>query len=557
MSPPNKNLLTRFRLRYTNWQNRHRIGRLARQVAQNARPKSGARPVVIFNVSTRLTGLSLNAAFSQITAWALRLSGVPVIHFACQSGLSPCMLGTNRQDYTTPPPCGPCIVQSRRLYQGAEVRWWKFEPNPGLLEALQGLKVEELSRFEFPFPIPGETPDSEHLAHLSPTALPLGSLILPSIRWALRRHTLPEDEPTRYLLRQYILSAFRVAQEFSALLKETNPAAAVIFNGTMYPEATARWIAREMGVQVITHEVGFQRYSAFFTRGEATAYPMQIPDNFELTPAQNALLDTNLEQRFQGKFTMAGIQFWPEMRGLDEAFLLRSEQFRQVVPIFTNVVYDTSQAHANVVFPHMFDWLDTILQTIQNHPETLFVIRAHPDEMRPGTAKLSRESVHDWTVRNRVGDLPNVVFIDSQEYVSSYELIHRSKFVVVYNSSIGLEATLLGKPVLCGGRARYTQYPIVFFPDTPEGYRQTLEEFLDAESIPLPVEFQRNARRFLYYQLFRVSLPLKDYIQAGPRPGFVQLRRFSWQQLYPEHSPTLQIILDGILNDGPFLLGET
>jgi hypothetical protein len=140
-----------------------------------------------------------------------------------------------------------------------------------------------------------------------------------------------------------------------------------------------------------------------------------------------------------------------------------------------------------------------------------------------------------------------VIFIDSQEYISSYELIQRAKFVIVYNSSIGLEATLMGTPVLCGGKARYTQYPIVFFPDSPKSFALQMEDFLKTERIPLPEEFQRNARRFLYYQLYRVSLPFDAYIQAGPRQGFVQLRSFSWRQLLAERSTTMKILLKDIL----------
>ncbi len=33
-------------------------------------------------------------------------------------------------------------------------------------------------------------------------------------------------------------------------------------------------------------------------------------------------------------------------------------------------------------FSHMFAWLETVLQSVHAHPETLFVIRAHPDELR-------------------------------------------------------------------------------------------------------------------------------------------------------------------------------
>ena len=149
-----------------------------------------------------------------------------------------------------------------------------------------------------------------------------------------------------------------------------------------------------------------------------------------------------------------------------------------------------------------------------------------------------------------------MIFIDSQEYISSYELIQRSKFVLVYNSSIGLEAALLGAPVLCGGKARYTQYPMVFLPESAAAYRQQAEEFLAAERLELPAEFGRNARRFLYYQLYRASLPLDDFIEAAARQGFVQLRPFAWQQLQPENNRTMQIIHDGILHSKPFLLPD-
>jgi hypothetical protein len=194
----------------------------------------------------------------------------------------------------------------------------------------------------------------------------------------------------------------------------------------------------------------------------------------------------------------------------------------------------------------MFDWLDALQAVIRRQPETLFVIRAHPDEMRPGTAKQSRESVREWVAKTRIDRLPNVVFIDSQEYLSSYELIQRSKFILIYNSSIGLEATLLDTPVLCAGKARYTQYPIVFFPQDLAEYHATLDKFLNEQEIQIPAEYKENARRFLYCQLFRSSLSFEDYLKDGYRKGYVQLKPFTWQDLLPENSQTIQILLEGI-----------
>ena len=99
---------------------------------------------------------------------------------------------------------------------------------------------------------------------------------------------------------------------------------------------------------------------------------------------------------------------------------------------------------------------------------------------------------------------------------------------MVYNSTIGLEASIMGVPVLCAGRARFTQLPTVFFPATPEEFRQHAEDFLAAAEISIPPEFKRNARRFLYYQLYRSSLPFTDFLQEdGIWPGFRQAEKNS------------------------------
>ncbi len=514
--------------------NRYRLWQLARQVAATV-PTPGAKTVAMFNASTRIQNISLNAAFQLLAGWGLRLAGLRVVHFVCEAGMSRCMLGADIDNPLKEPPCKACIAQSKRLYVGGEVHGFGYRQQADLAAALRSLTLEDLLTFEY-------------------GGLPLGEIVLPGLRWRLRLHTLADDESTRFLYRQYILSAWNVAREFTAFLDEVQPDVVVIFNGMMFPEAVAARLARQRGIRTITQEVAFQPMSAFFTAGEATAYPIDIPADFELDEAEAARLDALLTQRFQGEFTMAGITFWPEMHDLDAKFLEKATRFKQIVPVFTNVIFDTSQPHANVLYDSMFEWLDDVRSLIDTHPETLFVLRAHPDEMRPGTQKQARESVRGWVQRNRLTERPNVVFIDSQEYVSSYALIERAKFMMVYNSSIGLEGTLLDRPVLCAGQARYTRYPTVFFPPSAAAYRQQAEEFLAAESIPIPPEFKRQARRFLYYQLFKTGLPFADFLTTHPRPGYVSLKNFGLAALRPENNPAIRAIVDGVANDGDFLL---
>jgi hypothetical protein len=553
--------------------NNLKIASLAQEVARKEPQPSGA-PVVFFKASTGIDDLSWNSGFHLLASWAFRLQGVPVVYFACNSGMSHCALGTNRDHVQKEPPCKSCTYQSRTLYTGANSYWFTFERDKELEKALENLGVEELSKFQWKLnnndvvarsreAVTKQSLTREEiaspfgLATLAPSAsagvtIPLGTMCLPGLRWVLRIHHLNDDESTRYLFREYILSAWNVAQKFSRLLDETNPRVVVVFNGQFFPEATARYVAQVRGLRVITHEVGLQPASAYFTEGEATAYPIHIPESFEMNAEQNAKLDAYLAKRFQGDFTMAGIKFWADMKGLDESFIKKAAGFKQIVPIFTNVIFDTSQPHANTVFEDMFDWLDLVLEEIRSHPETLFVIRAHPDETR--VRKASRETVAGWVEARRVTDLPNVVFVSPKETLSSYELILKSKFVMVYNSTIGLEASIMGVAVLCAGKARFTQYPTVFFPQTIEDVRGKMKEFLATDSIEVPLEFKRNARRFLYYQLFRTSLPFGGFLEPSVRTTQTRLKSFELEKLV--RSEAIKAIAEGVLGGGDFLLEE-
>ncbi len=523
--------------------NNLKIASVARNVARQEPHPNGA-PVIFFKASTGIDDLSWNSGFHLLASWAFRLQGVPVVYFACNSGMSHCVLGTNRDNVQKEMPCKSCVYQSKTLYknvpkfegpkvQRSGIEWFNYQRDAQLAKTIENLSISELMTFEW-------------------QNTPLGALCLPGLRWVLRIHHLSDGESTRFLLREYILSAWNVAQKFSKLLDETHPRAVIVFNGQFFPEATACYIAQKRGIRVITHEVGLQPATAYFTEGEATAYPITIPESFEMSDEQNAKLDAYLAKRFQGDFTMAGIKFWADMKGLDESFLKKAAGFKQIVPIFTNVIFDTSQPHANTVFEDMFDWLDLVLEEIRLHPETLFVIRAHPDELR--VRKSSRETVEGWVSSHGVDKETNVIFVSPKETLSSYELILKSKFVMVYNSTIGLEASIMGAPVLCAGRARFTQYPTVFFPRTIEELRSRLKEFLEAVSIDAPPEFKRYARRFLYYQLFRTSLSFGDFLKPSIRATQTKLKTFELDKLV--NSDPAKVIVDGTLKGGNFLLNE-
>jgi FMN phosphatase YigB (HAD superfamily) len=110
----------------------------------------------------------------------------------------------------------------------------------------------------------------------------------------------------------------------------------------------------------------------------------------------------------------------------------------------------------------------------------------------------------------------------------------------------------MGAPVLCAGRARYTQLPTTFFPGSQQAYREKLAELLVSEHIDVPQEFTRNAKMFLHYELYRASLDLSEFLRPYPdQAGMTLLTDFDPADL--ERSLAIRVIRDGILFTKPFV----
>lgn len=494
------------------------------------RSTGSAGSVLHFHPTSHMMELTVNAAAGILTAWSLRLAGTRVRHLVCHAGMSKCVLGTNRADPLEPPPCDGCIAHSAQIYPG--VTHQSF-PAP----ALRG-PISDFARMS-----------ADKLMQYRHRNVPVGELCATSARWVLGRQNLDSSFDVQPVLARFMESAVAVADSLEAEIVAERPRCIVLFNGGFFPEGTARAVALEHGIPVVTYESGFRPLSVFWSHGLATEYAIDIPESFQMGPVENAELDAYLGQRFQGNFTMAGVRFWPEMKTLPPDLQDAVRAHRDVITVFTNVAFDTSQTYANTLFSSMFEWLDTVLGIASRSPRTLFVVRVHPEEARP--YKESREPAADWMMARGYDLLPNVKVVGPQQYVSSYELIRQSKACLVYNSTIALESTMLGTPVVMGGRARFSREPLAHAPGDRESFTALVARLVDGEAAVAPAEWRERARRYMYYSFYRTSLSLEEFIQ--PMEGYDHaVRSFDVAKLHPNHSREMRIICNGIIDGAPF-----
>ncbi len=511
-----------------------RIKEIELEVTRHEPPTRSAKPsIALFNTTTSPGWISFTSMIGLLTGWSLRMSGYKVTNWVCHSGMMRCPHGTYRYALGAPPPCSACVQVKREVFDSSRRECFRFDPT-----------------IRHRLALPKGTATLDELVAMDYEGIAVGRLCLPSLRHALKRHNLLPDKTTLGIYRDYLLSGANIVDAFTEFLLQIQPKAVVVFNGFTFPEAVARAVALQRDIPVVTYEVGFRPHSAFFSHGLAPECPIDIPSGFRLGVHEEQELDRCLEQRFGGDFTMGGVRFWPEMTSLGDEFAAKANQYQQVVSIYTNTVYDTSQVTANTVFASMFDWLEETLSLARNWPNTLFVVRAHPDEFRNGSQK-SCELVGDWLEEKGLLSIENLLFVPPTQYISSYELVKVSKFCLVYNSTIGLEAVILGIPVICGGRTKYSAASFVRCFSGPAGYLSHVSASLAADRITFPPEWRDEARRFFYCLLFKASLDLSRYVQPMDG-GDLTLRRFRAEELRSGESKEMHIILDGIVDGEDF-----
>ena len=110
------------------------------------------------------------------------------------------------QNIDAAPPCQQCIAQSKAVYQRVPQTNYELLENAELTKKLRYSMLDDLMKLEW-------------------EGIPYGKLVLPSIRWILRRHTLLEDPSTIFLYQTYIHSAWSLAQQFTRMLDRVQPRA--------------------------------------------------------------------------------------------------------------------------------------------------------------------------------------------------------------------------------------------------------------------------------------------------------------------------------------------
>ena len=179
--------------------------------------------------------------------------------------------------------------------------------------------------------------------------------------------------------------------------------------------------------------------------------------------------------------------------------------------IFTNLDWDTAQAWSHDLFDSMWDWLDYLIPIMKQNEHTLFVIRAHPAEAY--MVKKTFNTTKNWFYENKLDEYENIILIDSDTPYNSYELIKKSNFCLISNSTIGLEAQYLKTPALASSWVYYTNFDLVTKPKSLQEYKNVLNDWLAGNYQKLENYNFDKLYSYMYQYFFETEFTFEDYIE--------------------------------------------
>ena len=146
-------------------------------------------------------------------------------------------------------------------------------------------------------------------------------------------------------------------------------------------------------------------------------------------------------------------------------------RFDNSVLLPLNCPWDSAALGLHQVFDSTVEWVLETVRLVLDKTSAHVIVRQHPAERFE-----SARSTDDYAelLRNRFGNNSRVTFVAAADPVNSYDLLEKACVVVVFTSTIGVEAAAQGKIVLTASSSYYSGLGFVWSASELSTYEKSL-----------------------------------------------------------------------------------
>ncbi|MCH2234034.1 MAG: glycosyltransferase [Crocinitomicaceae bacterium] len=381
----------------------------------------------------------------------------------------------------------------------------------------------------------------------------LGDLITASsVRTMLSNGPEWENTVFRNTAIQNARSATLLVDIYSNILEKERPNKLVMTHGIYISWGPLFRLARKMDIPVDVYGSSYRKNTVRFYHNAPNApFPEAEWPNFKnvaLNDKELSIVEDYIasrEDQNQDNVSTLFKDAVPASPDLQD-FIAKNDE-KKIFCMFTNIAWDAFAFSSEGKFSDMFDWIEQTISFFKKSNKSALILKAHPAEDHWNTPEKYRVK----TLIKKIGLSENIYFISETEKLKPFWLYEKIDWGIIHISTVGLEMALKEIPVISSGAgSHYSHNGFTIDPVDSKDYFEKLEQIENDE-----INFAPDtdiAKRYMYYRFFREAIPseimlVKDFRRVD------EFNIRSEKDLLPGKFKSLDIILDGILNDSPFV----
>lgn len=303
----------------------------------------------------------------------------------------------------------------------------------------------------------------------------------------LFRGNVPKNQKNLQYARDFAVAAEIIAKGLLRIFEKEEPDIVVLNAGHIFWYGIAYKILNKLKIKTVSYDetnIAVTKLTWIFDdTNPCVDYNWtnhwEKRKNIDLSNNDIELIDNFIEKRKKYFLYQENTNTIPLLKKYD------IKNYKIKVALFTNVLWDATVVGKNPIFNSMIDWISYTISVFNKNSDACLIIRVHPAEAGI-YGMVSHERVKDELYYRGVSLNENIIFIDAEENVNSYDVLNESEFVLAYASNIGLEAVLEGKPVIVLGSPHYKNKGFTFDPSSIAEYQELLKKVLSGEKLLKP-----------------------------------------------------------------------
>lgn len=300
---------------------------------------------------------------------------------------------------------------------------------------------------------------------------------LRDVKYTLMREDVGKDSETYRFRRErnrFVLS------HLYPWLSEHRPDFVIVPNGSVLQFGAVFSLARDLEIPVVTYEFGEQKNRIWLAlNGDV----MRQQTNRMWDAYQDEALGDEEWSKIKDLFAARrGADRWQQFsrqwqktssKGEEKIRSLLDLDRRPVVLLPTNVLGDSLTLGREIFSESMTEWILQTMKYFMDKPEYQLVVRIHPGE------QLSwGPSVQD-ILKGHFSSLPNHIhLVGPEDEINSYDLLDITSLVIVFTTTLGLEAAMSGLPVIVVGETHYRGKGFTIDPQSWDEYYAAIKSVM-------------------------------------------------------------------------------